>query len=166
VARGPHAGLDLPRRFGHPGFRRSEQLAGLLPEELWTGYGFTNVAYKENTDGNTSPQAYFNNVVQSQVATAKALEGAVSPSQRIYHVSLLTNYVFDSGRLKGFSVGAANAGNRRRRSATMARWATRSIRPPSSILPTSTVPVYGDNGNSYTDLWIAYTGGSSATRSS
>ena len=126
---------------------------------FWTGYGFTNVAQIENTDGNTSPQAYFNNVVVSQVALAKALEGAVSPLQRIYHASFLTNYSFSreafDGRLKGFSVGGS------------VRWESKAaigfygkvgdpVNSPTVInLNDITKPIY-DKGNYYSDVWVSY----------
>jgi hypothetical protein len=124
-------------------------------KNYWNGYGFTNVAQIENTDGNTSPLGYFNNVVQSQVALAKALEGAVSPLQRIYRGSFLTNYQFHEGKLKGFSVGGSQ------------RWESRAAigfygkvgnptTPTVINLNDITRPIY-DDGNFYTDLWISYT---------
>ncbi|HVU32560.1 MAG TPA: TonB-dependent receptor [Opitutaceae bacterium] len=126
---------------------------------FWTGYGFTNVAQIENTDGNTSPQAYYNNVVVSQIALAKALEGAVTPDQRIYHATFLTNYTFTNesfgGKLKGWSVGGAE------------RWESKAAigyygkvgdptQPTVINLADVTRPIYGDSGNYYTDLWVAY----------
>jgi outer membrane receptor protein involved in Fe transport len=126
---------------------------------FWTGYGYTGVAQIENTDGNTSAQAYFNNVVQSQVALAKALEGAVSPLQRIYHASFLTNYSFSNeafgGKLKGVAIGGSE------------RWESKAaigffgkvgdpVNSPTVInLNDVTRPVY-DDGNYYTDLWVSY----------
>lgn len=124
-------------------------------KNFWTGYGYASVAQIENTDGNTSAQAYFNNVVQSQVALAKALEGARSPLERQYHASFLTNYSFREGRLKGFAIGGAE------------RWESRAaigffgkvgdpINSPTVInLNDVTRPVY-DSGNFYTDLWVSY----------
>ncbi|WP_414662674.1 TonB-dependent receptor plug domain-containing protein [Horticoccus sp. 23ND18S-11] len=124
-------------------------------KNFWTGYGYTGVAQVENTDGNTSAQAYFNNVVQSQVALAKALEGARSPLERQYHATFLTNYTFREGRFKGFAVGGAQ------------RWESRAaigffgkvgdpINSPTVInLNDVTRPVY-DSGNYYTDLWVSY----------
>ncbi len=123
---------------------------------FWTGYGFTSVALAENTDGNTSPQAYFNNVVVSQVATAKALEGAVTPDQRIYHAAFITNYNFSHGRFRGWSIGGAE------------RWESKAaigyygrVGDPTqpSVVNVADIsrPVWGDSGNYYTDLWIAYT---------
>ena len=122
---------------------------------FWTGYGYTGVARVENTDGNTSAQAYHNNVVVSQVALAKALEGAVSPMQRQYRGSLLTGYDFREGRLKGVGLGGS------------ARWASKAAigfygkvgdprNAPTVInLNDVTRPIY-DDGDFQSDLWISY----------
>jgi hypothetical protein len=134
-----------------------EPLTGRLwsLKNFWTGYGYSAQARIENTDGNTSAQAYFNNVVVSQVAFAKALEGATSPLEREYHGSFLTNYVFREGKLKGFSVGGSQ------------RWESKAAigfhgkvgdpgQPTVINLADVTRPIY-DSGNYYTDLWFAYT---------
>lgn len=134
-----------------------EPLTGRLwsLKNFWTGYGYSAQARIENTDGNTSAQAYFNNVVVSQVAFAKALEGAVSPLEREYHANFLTNYVFREGRLRGFSVGGSQ------------RWESKAAigfhgkvgdpnQPTVINLADVTRPIY-DDGNYYTDLWFAYT---------
>jgi hypothetical protein len=124
-------------------------------KNFWTGYGFTNVALAENQDGNTTPQNYFNNVVANQVAGAKALEGVTAPDQRQYHASLLTNYRFSQGMLKGFSIGGSE------------RWESKAaigflgkvndpVNAPGVInFPDANRPVY-DAGNYYTDIWVAY----------
>jgi hypothetical protein len=123
--------------------------------KFWTGHGFNDNALIENTNGNTSPEAYFNNVVVSQVALAKALEGAVSPMARIYHASFLTNYQFREGRFKGFGVGGSQ------------RWESKAaigyfgkvgdpVNSPTVInLNDVTRPVH-DEGNYTTDLWVSY----------
>lgn len=123
--------------------------------KFWTGHGYNGVALIENTDGNTSAQAYFNNVVASQVALAKALEGGRSPLERQYRASFLTNYSFPGGKLKGVSVGGSQ------------RWESRAaigffgkvgdpINSPTVInLNDVTRPVF-DDGNYFTDLWISY----------
>jgi hypothetical protein len=123
--------------------------------KFWTGYGYAGVAQIENTDGNTSAQAYHNNVVVSQVALAKALEGARSPLERQYHGSFLTNYSFREGKLKGVAIGGAE------------RWESRAaigffgkvgdpVNSPTVInLNDVTRPVF-DDGNYYTDLWVSY----------
>ncbi|MDP3068867.1 MAG: TonB-dependent receptor plug domain-containing protein [Opitutaceae bacterium] len=123
--------------------------------KFWTGYGYAGVAQIENTDGNTSAQAYHNNVVVSQVALAKALEGARSPLERQYRGSFLTNYSFREGRFKGFAIGGAQ------------RWESRAaigffgkvgdpVNSPTVInLNDVTRPVY-DSGNYFTDVWCSY----------
>jgi hypothetical protein len=137
-----------------PDFVDPETLREWSLKSFWTGYGYASTAFKENTDGNTSAQGYFNNVVQSQVATAKALEGAVSPMQRVYHASFLTNYVFREGRLKGFSVG----GSERWESKAAIGFYGKAGDPTQPLLLNVvdiTRPIY-DSGNYYTDLWVSY----------
>ena len=86
---------------------------------------------------------------------AKALEGVSAPAQRQYHGAVVTNYRFSEGPLKGFSVGGAE------------RWESRAaigffgkvgdpVGSPTVInVADPTRPVY-DQGNFYTDLWMAY----------
>jgi len=124
-------------------------------KNFWTGYGFTNVAQKTDTGGNTSPQAYFNNVVASQVALAKALQGVTAPDLRQYHTSILTNYRFTEGKWKGFGVTLSE------------RWESKAavgffgkvgdpVNAPTVIsVADPTRPVY-DHGNFYTDLGFSY----------
>ena len=122
---------------------------------FWTGFGFTNVARDNDSGGNTSPKAYFNNVVASQVALAKALQGVTAPDQSEYHANILTNYTFNTGKLKGFSFGGAE------------RWQSKAaygfygkvndpVNYPGVVnFSDPTRPVY-DSGHYITDLWLAY----------
>ncbi len=124
-------------------------------KNFWSGYGFVNVAQAENTDGNTSPQGYFNNVVVSQVALAKALEGVTAADQRQYHASFLTNYRFGEGRLKGFSLGGSERWESRAAIGFLGRVNDPVNAPGVLNFADPSKPVY-DSGNYYTDLWIAY----------
>jgi hypothetical protein len=124
-------------------------------KNFWTGYGYTGVAQIENTDGNTSAQAYFNNVVQSQVALAKALEGANSPMERKYHGAFVTNYTFREGRFKGFSVGGAERYESKAAIGFYGKVGDPINSPTVINLNDVTRPIY-DDGNYYTDLWIGY----------
>ncbi|MCX6952484.1 MAG: TonB-dependent receptor plug domain-containing protein [Verrucomicrobia bacterium] len=124
-------------------------------KNFWTGYGYTGVAQIENTDGNTSAQAYHNNVVVSQVALAKALEGAVSPLERKYHASFLTNYAFREGRLKGVAIGGAERFESKAAIGFYGKVGDPVNSPTVINLNDVTRPVY-DDGNYYTDLWISY----------
>ena len=124
-------------------------------KNFWNGYGFTNVAQFGDAGGNTSPKAYHANVVASQVALAKALEGVTAADQREFHASVLTNYRIPSGRFKGLSFGGSE------------RWESKAaigffgkvndpLNAPGVInFADANRPVY-DSGNYYTDLWIAY----------
>ncbi|HVU32561.1 MAG TPA: TonB-dependent receptor plug domain-containing protein [Opitutaceae bacterium] len=124
---------------------------------FWNAYGYSGNARIENTNGNTSTQAYYQNVVDSQVAFAKALEGAVSPMLRKYHASFLTNYVLNQemfgGRLKGFSIG----GSLRWESKAAIGFYGKPASPTSTVLSLADVnrPIY-DNGNYYSDVWLSY----------
>ena len=85
----------------------------------------------------------------------RELEGQSAPGQRKYRGAVTTNYSFDEGRFKGFSVGGSQ------------RWESKSVigyygrasgLNGSTLLDVSDVsrPIY-DSDNSYTDLWAAYT---------
>jgi hypothetical protein len=119
-----------------------------------TSYGYSSAARASNTDGNTNAQNYFNNTVVSQVALAKALEGVVAATQRKYRGSMLTNYAFARGKLKGFSVG----GSERWESKAALGYLGRVGDPTNPLninVSDPSKPVY-DQGNFYTDLWIGY----------
>lgn len=124
-------------------------------KNFWTGYGFTNVAQSNDSGGNTSPQAYFNNVVVSQVALAKALEGVTTADQRQYHASLLTNYRISGGRFKGVSFGGSERWESRAAIGYLGKVTDPTNAPGVIGIVDPTKPVY-DSGNYYTDLWIAY----------
>ena len=124
-------------------------------KQFWTGYGYSPNARKENLNGQTSAQAYHQQVVESEVALAKALEGAVAPNQRIYRASFLTNYTFDEGRFKGFSVGGAQRWESKAAVGFYGK-AANPLNPNLINASDVTRPVYLDNGNFYTDLWVSY----------
>jgi hypothetical protein len=124
-------------------------------KNFWQSYGYSSAARITNTDGNTNAQNYFNNTVVSQVATAKALQGAAAPNLRKWTGSLLTNYVFTEGAVKGFSVG----GSQRYASKAIAGYFGKVGDPtqPTIInIADTTRPIYTKE-DYHTDLWIAYT---------
>ena len=124
-------------------------------KNFWTGYGFTNVAQKTDTGGNTSPQAYYNNVVVSQVALAKALEGVTAPDQRQYHASFLTNYRFSEGKLKGFSATFSERWEAKAAIGFLGKVNDPVNAPGVLNFADPSKPVY-DKGNYFTDLGFAY----------
>ncbi len=122
---------------------------------FWSSYGYNSNIRLDNQWGLTNAQLYYDGVVTPQYAIAADLEGQAAPGQRKYRWSFLTNYTFDEGMLKGFSVGGST------------RWEDRAIigyygRPNeasgSSDLTLSDVsrPIY-DDANTYVDLWVSYT---------
>lgn len=122
---------------------------------FWQSYGYSSAARITNTDGNTNAQNYFNNTVVSQVATAKALQGAAAPNLRKWTGSFLTNYVFTEGFARGFSVG----GSQRYASKAIAGYFGKVGDPtqPNTINVADTNrPIYND-ADYTTDLWIGYT---------
>lgn len=148
------AAADIPD-FTDPNTSRKWSLSN-----FWNAYGYSSTTYFENTDGNTSSKNYFNNTVVAQVAGAKALEGAVSPSQRMYHASLLTNYTFTpdqfGGKLKGWSVGGSERWESRAAIGYYGKVRDPDINATLINYNDTTRPIWGDNGNYYTDLWLAY----------
>jgi hypothetical protein len=125
-------------------------------KNFWDSYGYSSAARQSNTNGWLDAKSYFDSVVVSQVALAKAQEGVAAANQRKYRASFLTNYVFSTGKLKGFSVGGSE------------RWESKSAigykgYAANAAQGDMTInradpnqPIY-DGGNSYTDLWVAYT---------
>lgn len=121
----------------------------------WTGYGFHSVALRENTNGITSPQTYFDSIINPEYATAKDLEGKRAPNQRQYNVRYLTTYTFGPGRFRGFAVG----GSERWESKAAVGYYGYAANPLTpDLINKSDInrPVYFDNGLFYTDVWLSY----------
>jgi hypothetical protein len=125
--------------------------------DFWTSTNYNSTIQSDSINGWTTPQNYYNAVVAPQYSLAKDSEGQIVPGQRKYNWTFLTNYAFDHGRLKGFSVGGAQ------------RWADKAVigyygrasgsdpaNPNVLDLADITRPIY-DDPMWYTDLWIAYT---------
>ncbi|WP_157772279.1 TonB-dependent receptor plug domain-containing protein [Lacunisphaera limnophila] len=118
-------------------------------------YGYDSAVRLDEPNGNFNVQRYYDNVVTPQVAIATDLEGQAAPGQRKYRWSYLTNYTFNEGRFKGFSVGGS------------VRWEDKAIigyygrantaaGTTDLTLSDTTRPIY-DDANTYTDLWMSYT---------
>lgn len=86
-----------------------------MPEgyrDFWTYDNFTapDTIRRIGVIGGAStrtPELWFNINVDAPMALQKKLEGKVSPSQREWRWNMITNYVFDEGRLKGFGLGGS-----------------------------------------------------------
>ncbi|HND60780.1 MAG TPA: hypothetical protein PLB90_04815, partial [Opitutaceae bacterium] len=88
-------------------------------QNFWTGYGFnSDVLLSNSTSSNpswTSPRGFYEAAVATEINVAKALQGKTVPNQRELQYSLITNYAFEDGRLRGVAVGGGW------------RWAQRAI---------------------------------------
>ncbi|WP_221032135.1 TonB-dependent receptor plug domain-containing protein [Actomonas aquatica] len=123
--------------------------------DFWSSYGYNGNIRLDNQWGLTNAQLYYDGVVTPQYAIARDLDGQAAPGQRKYRWSFLTNYTFDEGVMKGFSVGGS------------ARWEDKAIigyygkanvasGSTDLTLSDTTRPIY-DSANTYVDLWISYT---------
>ena len=72
-----------------------------------SGYGFNADAYDTNTNGATTPQGFWDSIVQPDYNTVKALSGTETADQRKWRANFITKYNFDTGALKGFGIGGA-----------------------------------------------------------
>jgi outer membrane receptor protein involved in Fe transport len=73
---------------------------------FWNGYGYDgNVPYNGTNGGPTTSSLYYQNVVGSVIAATTSSVGAAVPNEHEYSGSMLTNYMFDRGPLKNFSMG-------------------------------------------------------------
>ena len=122
---------------------------------FWSSYGYRQEIRLGDQFGNENAQLYYDSVVTPQYAIASDLEGQVSPGQRKLRWSFLSNYTFNEGRFKGFSVG----GNMRwEDSAVIGYYGKANTAAGTTDLTLSDIsrPIY-DSANTYTDLWVSYT---------
>ncbi len=123
--------------------------------DFWSSYGYNSNIRLDNRWGLTNAQLYYDGVVTPQYAIASDLEGQAAPGQRKYRWSLLTNYTFDEGLLKGFSVGGST---RWEDKAIIGYYGKPNVATGSTDLTLSDTsrPIY-DSSNTYVDLWVSYT---------
>lgn len=126
----------------------------LALRNFYTGYGFNADARITNTDGNTTPGSFWENTVQPEINVAKALQGNTVPNEREWSGSLISNYAFREGALKGFGLGGA------------VRWADRAVAGffgdrnnlnSTGLIVASDVnrPIYTPE-ETHIDLWLSY----------
>jgi hypothetical protein len=120
-----------------------------------SSYGYSGNIRLGNASGIETAQDYYDAIVAPQYAIASDLEGQAAPGQRKYRWSYLTNYGFDEGKLKGFSVGGSA---RWEDKAVIGYYGRANLTTGSTDLTLSDVarPIY-DDSNAYVDLWVSYT---------
>ncbi|MDF9827910.1 outer membrane receptor protein involved in Fe transport [Ereboglobus sp. PH5-10] len=121
--------------------------------DFWNSFGYKS-EIKLNNSGDKTLKEYYTTTVEGQIAMAKALQGLPSPSLRRYQAALTTNYNFDKGSLKGFSIGGSL---RYESKAAIGYYGKEGDPDRPGIITMSDVnqPIY-DKENYYTDLWVAY----------
>jgi hypothetical protein len=123
---------------------------------FWQAYGYDGNVTSNNINGWTTTQNYYNSVVGSQLAIDEANNGALAPNQREYHWAYLTNYMFDHGKIKGFSLGGALRYDGRASAGYYGDTATAELNQAGQIAaPDITRPIYTP-GRYHIDAWIAY----------
>jgi hypothetical protein len=75
--------------------------------DFWNSYGYTGDANSNTTGATSTPHSTYSGIVESQLFPIIAQEGQSSPSLREWTTSLITNYAFRQGKLKGFAVGGS-----------------------------------------------------------
>ncbi len=129
--------------------------------DFWNSYGYTGDANSNTTGARSTPQSTYYGIVDSQLYQLITLQGTKSPSQREWSSSLISNYSFQEGKLRGLAVGGS------------LRWASNAVvsyygdlNPAKFTHPTPTQSLisYPDLTKPITipattnvDLWISYT---------
>lgn len=132
---------------------------------FWNGYGFTQGAAFDDAQSNSAgavltPSSQYSAIVDAIYLPVKAQQGKKVDTLREWSTSLLTNYTFQQGRLKGFSVG----GSYRWQDEAVAGY--QSLLDPSTyarptpttaqiVFPDLTKPIYIPSIDAL-DLWASY----------
>ncbi|MGC4074299.1 MAG: hypothetical protein QM760_17655 [Nibricoccus sp.] len=78
-------------------------------QRFWTGYGPTADARLSNATGANpswiSHQGFYESAVATEINVAKALQDKPVPNERPWTFNIITNYAFESGMFKNFTVG-------------------------------------------------------------
>ncbi len=148
------AAADLPAEYTKANGNK------LKVTNFWSGYGF-NADANSNTLGATStPSSTYAGIVEAGLYQLIGLQGTKATNQREWSFSYLTNYNFEQGRFKGFSVGGS------------VRWADKAVAgyygledPTTYARPNATSalisfpdlarPIYTPAETS-ADMWLSY----------
>jgi hypothetical protein len=105
-------------------------------------------------DGSTTMEGYWNALYYPHYALERDLQDQQVMGQRKYNGSVVTNYTFDRGMLKGWAVGGAQ----RYSSKAIIGYKGKASGANGTLLDISDIsqPIY-DKAEWYTDLWVSYT---------
>lgn len=132
---------------------------------FWSGFGFTqdaanNDAPSDRNGALGTPSSTYTSIVDAVLSPVIALQNTKASNLREWSTSVLTNYSFQQGKLKGFSVG----GSYRWQDKAVAGYeslfdpATYSHPTPTTanvVFPDLTKPIYTPSIDSV-DLWASY----------
>jgi hypothetical protein len=132
---------------------------------FWNGFGFTqdatfNDAPSNSIEGTGTPATTYTSIVEAVLFPVIALQDTKAANLREWSTSVLTNYSFQQGKLKGFSVG----GSYRWQDKAVAGYEslldpTTYARPNATtaniVFPDLTKPIYTPSIDSV-DLWASY----------
>ena len=127
-------------------------------ENYWDSTNFQttqgNTVTSTSTSGWTTVRGYWNEAYAPYYALERDLQGQQVMGQRKYNATVVTNYAFDRGTLKGWSVGGAQ----RYASKAIIGYYGKASGVNGTLMDLSDVsrPRY-DDPMWYTDLWVAYT---------
>ncbi len=121
---------------------------------FWQGYGYNGTVTQPSASGWTTSQNYYNAVVLSQLGADEANNGTLAPNQREYSWSYLTNYIFDRGPVKGFSLGGALSYDGRETAGYYGNTALLNSTGQISV-PNINQPIYLA-GKYHIDAWVGY----------
>lgn len=128
---------------------------------FWSGYGFSPDANSNTTGALSTPSSTYTGIFESVYFPLIAQQDTKSPGLREWSASIISNYSFQSGRLKGWAVGGS------------VRWQDQAVggyyglldpatyaRPTATqaniVFPDLSRPIYLPTETS-TDLWVSYT---------
>ncbi len=127
---------------------------------FWEGFGFNDDAKLSNATTNNpswvSPKGFYESAILPEINVARALQGKAVSNARKWSFNVISNYAFQTGKLKGFAVGGG------------VRWADRAIASyygntalnardsaGNVVAYDLTRPIYTPSEVNY-DLWASY----------
>lgn len=124
---------------------------------FWSSFGYRSELFPENSGAFANPEAYYGAIVTPQLALDRDLQGQSVQGQRKYRWSFLTSYNFTDGFLKGVTLGGSQRWEDKAVIGYYGKASGVNTYGGQAVLDYSDVtrPIY-DDGNYYTDFWIAY----------
>jgi hypothetical protein len=123
---------------------------------FWTSYGFNTNVTLDNVFGNTNVERYYDINVTPQISLSKDLEGQRAPGQRRYRWSIMSNYRFDRGPLKGFDVGGVQRWEDKLILGYYGKATGADVANPTRLDASDITRPIWDDSNFYTDIWVGY----------